>query len=95
MPSKYEEKNTPYKDNKYSKSNYLISAKYASSLLENKITAISLAKIQKKEYVEDKNGRIVCNMTANELRKLLNANAGSFYSQLEPVAINMTSRTLG
>ncbi len=95
MPSKYEEKSTPYKDNKYSKSNYLISAKYASSLLENKITAISLAKIQKKEYVEDKNGRIVCNMTANELRKLLNANAGSFYSQLEPVAINMTSRTLG
>lgn len=88
-------KNTPYKDNKYSKSNYLISAKYASSLLENKITAISLAKIQKKEYIEDKNGRIVCNMTANELRKLLNANAGSFYSQLEPVAINMTSRTIG
>lgn len=85
----------PYKDDKYSKSNYLISAKYASSLLENKITAISLAKIQKKEYVEDKNGRIVCNMTANELRKLLNANAGSFYSQLEPIAINMTSRTIG
>lgn len=85
----------PYKDDRYSKSNYLISAKYASSLLENKITAISLAKIQKKEYVEDKNGRIVCNMTANELRKLLNANAGSFYSQLEPVAINMTSRTIG
>ena len=95
MSEKYEEKKTPYKDNKYSKSNYLISAKYSSSLLENKITAISLAKIQKKEYVEDKNGRIVCSMTANELRKLLNANAGSFYSQLEPVAINMTSRTLG
>uniref|UniRef100_N2A588 Initiator Rep protein WH1 domain-containing protein n=1 Tax=Eubacterium plexicaudatum ASF492 TaxID=1235802 RepID=N2A588_9FIRM len=95
MSDKYTEKNVPYKDNKYSKSNYLISAKYASSLLENKITAISLAKIQKKEYVEDKNGRIVCNMTANELRKLLNANAGSFYSQLEPVAINMTSRTIG
>ena len=30
----------PYKDDRYSKSNYLISAKYASSLLENKITAI-------------------------------------------------------
>lgn len=85
----------PYKDDRYSKSNYLISAKYASSLLENKITAISLAKIQKKEYVEDANGRIVCNMTANELRKLLNANAGSFYSQLEPVALNMTSKTIG
>ena len=95
MSNKYEEKNVPYKDNKYSKSNYLISAKYASSLLENKITAISLAKIQKKEYTEDKNGRIVCSMTANELRKLLNANAGSFYSQLEPVAMNMTSRTIG
>lgn len=95
MPDKKEEKSVPYKDDKYSKSNYLISAKYASSLLENKITAISLAKIQKKEYTEDKNGRIVCSMTANELRKLLNANAGSFYSQLEPVAMNMTSRTIG
>lgn len=95
MDEEMRENLVPYKDNRYSKSNYLISAKYASSLLENKITAISLAKIQKKEYVEDKNGRIVCKMTANELRKLLNANAGSFYSQLEPVAINMTSRTIG
>ena len=37
MSDKYEEKNVPYKDNKYSKSNYLISAKYASSLLENNV----------------------------------------------------------
>lgn len=96
MNNKEKVKNSiAYQDDRYSKSNYLISAKYASSLLENKITAISLAKIQKKEYIEDKNGRIVCNMTANELRRLLNANAGSFYSQLEPVAINMTSRTIG
>lgn len=95
MTEKNKQETIPYKDNRYSKSNYLISAKYASSLLENKITAISLAKIQKKEYVEDKNGRIVCRMTANELRRLLNANSGSFYSQLEPVAINMTSRIIG
>ena len=51
MPDKNEAKSIPYKDNKYSKSNYLISAKYASSLLENKITAISLAKIQDRKSV--------------------------------------------
>ncbi|MCR5690787.1 MAG: replication initiation protein [Eubacterium sp.] len=73
----------------------MISAKYASSLLENKITAISLAKIQKQEYTEDENGRMVCSMTGAELRHLLHANKGSFYSQLEPVAINMTSRSIG
>lgn len=85
----------PYKDDRYSKSNYLISAKYSSSLLENKIMAISLAKIQKKEYMEDKNGRIVCSMSAGELRDMINANAGSFYAQLEPVAMNMAARTIG
>ena len=85
----------PYRDDRYSKSNYLISAKYSSSLLENKIMAISLAKIQKKEYMEDKNGRIVCSMSAGELRDLINANAGSFYAQLEPVAMNMAARTIG
>lgn len=85
----------PYKDNRYSKSNYLISAKYSSSLLENKIMAISLAKIQKKEYMEDKNGRIICSMSAGELREMIQANAGSFYTQLEPVAMNMAARTIG
>lgn len=84
-----------YKDNRYSKSNYLISAKYSSSLLENKITAISLSKIQKKEYVEDNKGRIVCSMTAHELRRLIGSNGGSFYATLEPVARNMTSRVIG
>lgn len=85
----------PYKDNRYSKSNYLISAKYSSSLLENKITAISLSKIQKKEYIEDNRGRIVCSMTAHELRKLIDGNCGSFYAALEPVAKNMTARVIG
>jgi len=83
-----------YENSRYSKSNFLISAKYRSSLLENKITAISLAKIQKNEYTEE-NGCITCHIPAAELKELLNGNDGSFYSQLEPVAQSMTSRSIG
>ena len=83
-----------YEKSRYSKSNFLISAKYRSSLLENKITAISLAKIQKSEYTEE-NGCITCHIPASELKELLNGNDGSFYSQLEPVAQSMTSRSIG
>ncbi len=83
-----------YGKSRYSKSNFLISAKYRSSLLENKITAISLAKIQKNEYTEE-NGCITCHIPAAELKELLNGNDGSFYSQLEPVAQSMTSRSIG
>ncbi|MCR5785455.1 MAG: replication initiation protein [Eubacterium sp.] len=85
-----------YKDNRYSKSNFLIGAKYKSSLLENKIMAISLEKIQKKEFFDEgEEGGLICEIKASELRKLLDANSGSFYKQLEPVAQAMTSRTIG
>ncbi len=85
-----------YKDSRYSKSNFLIGAKYKSSLLENKIMAISLEKIQKKEYFDaGEEGGLICEIKASELRKLLDANSGSFYKQLEPVALAMTSRTIG
>lgn len=82
-------------NNSYSKSNFLISAKYSSSLLENKITAISLEKIYSGDYSRDKHGRIYTHTTGKELRMLMNANNGSFYQQLEPVAQNMTARTIG
>ena len=87
----------PYnKDDKYSKSNWLIGAKYKSGLIENKIMAIALDKVQKNEFRDEgEEGGLICQIKASELRKLLDANSGSFYSQLEPVAQSMASRTIG
>lgn len=88
------EEEKQYPSGNYSKSNFLIGAKYKSTLLENQITALSLYKIYRNEYKEDK-GRMVCSIEASELRKLLHKNKGSFYSQLENTANNMASRTIG
>lgn len=82
-------------DRKYQRSTFLISAKYRSSLLENKILAISLTKVFEGEYHEDGGGNIVVQIRAAELRRLLKTNAGSFYSQLEPIANAMVGRSLG
>ena len=87
----------PYENSEYTKSNFLIGSKYKSSLLEMKLTSISLTKMQRMEFQEEaESGDLVCSMRASELRKLLpNGNDGSFYQQLEPVAKMMTSRTVG
>lgn len=86
----------PYENEKYSKSNFLISGKFKSSLYENKILAISLAKIAKHEYVTDPDTKeIVCSMRAAELKQMLGAKNGSFYDTLENTAAAMTSRSIG
>lgn len=84
----------PYKGGKenYAKANFLIGAKYKSSLLENKIMAYSLSKVSKGEYNSEK---MVCDIPASELRMVANSNAGSFYSQLSTTALRMTSRAVG
>lgn len=74
------------------KSNFLIGAKYKSSLLENKILAIALANIQN---VTEEHGLLYSCIKASELRKLLNANSGSFYNQLDQAASALTGRTIG
>lgn len=79
----------------YPKSNYLIGAKYKSTLLENKLTAISFFKISQDDYSVN-NGDIVVTIHAQELRKLLpESNGGSFYSSLSETAQLMTGRTIG
>lgn len=84
---------TPYEDKRYKKSNILIGAKYKSSLLENKIFAYSLWKID--EAIELTDGNIISQIPAGELRKELCANAGSFYRELNKAAKNMTGREIG
>lgn len=75
------------------KSNFLIGSKYKSSILENKIMAISLSKIQ--EIEEGDNGILISRIRASELREIMNANDGSFYTQLENTARIMTGKSIG
>lgn len=81
-----------YNRAEYSKSNFLIGGKYKSSLLENKVLAIALANIQN---VVEEHGLLYSRIKASELRKMLGANSGSFYNQLEPVARALTGKTIG
>jgi len=77
----------------YQKSNVLISAKYKSTILENKVMAIILSQINNAK--EDKEGSLVVNIPASYLREKLDVKGGSFYSHLERVAASMTGRVVG
>lgn len=83
------EKPIPFEDIEYKKSNFLISAKYKSSLLENKILAVSLTKVRK-----DENGQLISTVTASELKKYMKKTNGSFYDQLYSCADNLTNRQI-
>lgn len=77
----------------YKKPNFLIAAKYKSQLKENQIMAMALANIHKAEEVEK--GILRVTMKAAEIRKMINANSGSFYNQLNRIAVSMTSKSIG
>ncbi len=77
----------------YVKSNVLISATYRSSLLANKIMAIALANI--KDAKVEESGKVISTLNATDLIKLMGANRGSFYSQLDKAANQMTGKTIG
>ncbi len=79
-------------DDKYSKSNFLISSKYSSSLLENQILAISLADVR--NFKEDQ-GVLISELKASDIIEKLNKNKGSFYRELNKVAQAMTTRAIG
>lgn len=82
------------KQDLYKKSNFLISAKYESSLIENKIIAYSLSKAL--DFKEDPNSKILYSeIKASELKSILNGNEGSFYSQLKNIAPILTGRVIG
>lgn len=77
--------------NIYKKSNTLISAKYKSTLLENKVLALALSTLR----VDSKSGEIYSSIKAGHIREVLNANTGSFYNQLKKLAKTMTGKTVG
>lgn len=75
----------------YNKSNTLISAKYKSTLFENKLLALALSTLR----TDSKTGEISSTIKAGHIRKVLNANTGSFYNQLAKAAKNMTGKKVG
>lgn len=77
----------------FNKSNYLITSKYKASIIENKLMAISLQKLQK---INPKSESLVCEIKASELADLINpGNKGSFYQYLDKAAVNLTGKTIG
>lgn len=80
----------------YKKANFLIGAKSTSSLLENKIMAVALSKIQEGKAAEiNKNGSVVVNIPAAELKRYMGDKSGNIYMALDPIAKKMTGRVMG
>lgn len=80
-------------DNLFRKSNVLISAKYDSTLVDNKIMSIALSNIQKTS--KDEMGRLVSKISAAELRQIFGDETGSLYGRLDTVAKKLTGRVVG
>ncbi len=79
------------KSNTYKKINVMITAKYKSTLLENKILAISLARLG--SATENSEGMLTCSFSASTLREILGDEKGNIYKKLQPVAEHMTKTT--
>ena len=78
----------------YSKSNYLISAKYKSSIYENKILAIALAHF-KQATQESENAPYILSMSAKQIHDIIGGSSSNVYHQLKSVAEEMTGRVIG
>lgn len=81
-------------DSQAIKSNALISAKYKSNLLENKILTYAFAHVKEIKSAPD---AYIYTFSAAELMNVLGASytSGSFYSRLKEAAQSMISRTMG
>ncbi len=79
----------PFLNDYFKKSNFLISAKYKSTLLENKILMLGLVSVKKNEK-----GKLVSEMKASFLREMIQEGKknGSFYDQLLATSLKMTDR---
>lgn len=78
-----------FRNETITRSNSLITAKYKSSLLENKLMVLALKRSKK-----DKLNRPSVEISAEEIRKLSGNTGGSFYSQLKLAAKSMANRTI-
>ncbi len=81
-------------DKDYIKSNILVSSKYRSTLLENKLMCVCLSRIP--ASIEDSSGEIVVKVPGPELKKIFGLkDYGNLYKRLDETARKMTGRTVG
>lgn len=72
----------------YSKSNYLISAKFQSTLLENQLLAMSLQRV----HMEGNN--LISEISASEIKVLLGKTYQDFYIQLKKTALRLLNNVI-
>lgn len=77
----------------YSKANLFINSKYKTSLMANRVMAVSFAKINEAE--EDREGSLTVRMSAAELRTLFNVSGNGLYDNLNKAAAELTGKTIG
>ncbi len=82
------------KGDNYKKSNFLITSKYKSSILENKILSIALANA---DDIHEESEGLVYEIAVADLKRKMNISKsyGSFYDKLDDAAKSMTGRTIG
>lgn len=78
----------------FTKSNFLISCKFKSSLLENKLMVIALSRANELKKDPD-NGILYQQIKVSEIKKEIGCSGGSFYANLASAAESMTSKTIG
>ena len=77
----------------YKKSNIIVSAKYASTIFENKLMAIVLSRVPVAK--KDKEGALTISISANDLRSKLKIRGNGLYENLLETSKKMTGRTIG
>ena len=77
----------------YKRSNFMISSKYKSSLLSNKIMALSLSRISTAQ--ESDGGYLTVTIKGKEIQRVFGARGNSFFGNLSACASQMTGHSIG
>lgn len=77
----------------YARSNFMISAKYKSSLYANRLMALSLSKIN--TATESEEGFLIVRIKGREIKNAFGSKSGDFFRQLDNTARDMTGQTVG
>lgn len=77
----------------YPKGNALISAKYKSTITENKLLNCAIANVKNGEV--DAEGSVIVRMSRSQLSKLMGWKAGTYFTNLDKTAKMLSGRTMG
>ncbi|MCR5301773.1 MAG: replication initiation protein [Lachnospiraceae bacterium] len=77
----------------YTRSNFMISSKYRSTLFSNRLMAISLSRLGSAKESED--GYLSVSIKGKDIQSLFGVKGNSFFTQLSNTAQGMTGQTIG